>query len=204
TIIIAVAYYSVMPDRLPTHFEFSGTADAWGIKSPGLVMAPITTQIILAAIMLLIGILSRNAPASVKGSPGAAPGYAAFRRFLSYWIILFSLLVETQFMMTEFQYAGLGSAIQAWNIAFIVLILVFVLVLIIAFFRMRRDPQGKVYDDDNKWVLGMFYFNPSDPSVFVEKRSGIGQTINFARPAAWIVIAVIVLVIIFAKTMSGK
>jgi uncharacterized membrane protein len=204
TIIIAAVYYQAMPDIIPVHFDFSGAADAWEIKSPGLVMAPITAQIILAAVMLLIGIFSRNAAASVKGSPGAAPGYSAFRRFLSSWIILFSLVAETQFIMTELQYAGLVSAMQAWSIAFIVLIIVLTMVLIITFLRMRREPQGKVYDDDNKWVLGMFYFNPADPSVFVEKRSGIGQTINFARPAAWIVMAVIVLVIVFAKVLSQK
>ena len=31
---------------------------------------------------------------------------------------------------------------------------------------------------DAHWKLGMFYFNPSDPSVLVEKRFGVGWTVN--------------------------
>ena len=82
--------------------------------------------------------------------------------------------------------------------------IVFTAVLIAAFFRMarRQEPTGKVYDDDSKWALGMFYFNPADPSIFVEKRSGIGQTLNFGRPAAWIVIAGIAVFIIVALVLG--
>ncbi len=36
-------------------------------------------------------------------------------------------------------------------------------------------------DDDKKhWKLGMFYYNPDDPSESVERKNGLGSTINFA------------------------
>lgn len=197
TIAVAAYYYPQMQDRIPT--------DAWANKSAGFIMTPVTGQIILAAILIVAGVFSRNATSSVKGNPGAAPKYPAFRRFLSYWIIGFGLVVETQFILGELEYAGIIANFYPWIIISIVLIVLSVLVLIIGYFRMvqRQEPTGKVYDDDSKWALGMFYFNPSDPSIFVEKRSGIGQTLNFGRPAAWIVIAGIILFIIIAKTFSG-
>ena len=34
---------------------------------------------------------------------------------------------------------------------------------------------------DARWKLGMFYFNPRDPSIIVEKRFGVGWTINFGN-----------------------
>ncbi len=35
-------------------------------------------------------------------------------------------------------------------------------------------------DDDAKhWKLGIFYYNPDNPSESVDKRRGIGSTINF-------------------------
>ncbi|MDO4443020.1 MAG: DUF5808 domain-containing protein [Slackia sp.] len=40
-------------------------------------------------------------------------------------------------------------------------------------------------DDDAHWKLGIFYFNPDDPSIWLPERFGIGWTVNFARPAAW-------------------
>ena len=46
--------------------------------------------------------------------------------------------------------------------------------------------------DDKYWKMGAFYFNKNDPSVFVEKRFGIGYTLNFANPVAVIVMAAIV------------
>lgn len=39
-------------------------------------------------------------------------------------------------------------------------------------------------DDDRFWKLGLVYFNREDPAVFVQKRFGVGWTVNFARPAA--------------------
>lgn len=35
-------------------------------------------------------------------------------------------------------------------------------------------------DDDHKhWKLGIFYYNPDNPFESVDKRRGIGSTINF-------------------------
>jgi hypothetical protein len=35
------------------------------------------------------------------------------------------------------------------------------------------------------WVVGVLYVNRNDPRLFVEKRSGLGWTLNFAHPIAW-------------------
>lgn len=37
------------------------------------------------------------------------------------------------------------------------------------------------------------YYNADDPSVWVEKRVGVGYTVNFARPMAWVMLALITL-----------
>ena len=37
-------------------------------------------------------------------------------------------------------------------------------------------------DDDACWKWGLFYYNPDDPAMFVEKRFGVGYTVNFANP----------------------
>lgn len=35
-------------------------------------------------------------------------------------------------------------------------------------------------NDSKHWKLGIFYYNPDDPSESVERRNGMGSTINFA------------------------
>jgi uncharacterized membrane protein len=54
--------------------------------------------------------------------------------------------------------------------------------------RLEREAaQAPLTDglaDNSRWVLGVFYVNRDDPSVFVEKRFGLGYTINFGNPRA--------------------
>jgi uncharacterized membrane protein len=49
---------------------------------------------------------------------------------------------------------------------------------------------------DRCWKAGMFYFNPDDPALLVEKRFGIGYTINFGHRGAWLIVAAILALII--------
>jgi uncharacterized membrane protein len=56
-------------------------------------------------------------------------------------------------------------------------------------------------NDDNTnnsafWKLGIFYYNPEDKRTFLPKRFGIGWTLNFARPAAYLFILVPIAVVL--------
>jgi uncharacterized membrane protein len=53
-----------------------------------------------------------------------------------------------------------------------------------------------IKDDDSFWKLGMYYFNPDDPSVVVEKRFGVGYTVNFGRPLTYVCIAGLIALIV--------
>lgn len=54
----------------------------------------------------------------------------------------------------------------------------------------RMSASDKLLaDDDEHWKLGVFYFNPDDPSLFLPERFGIGWTMNWARPAVWAIMA---------------
>ncbi len=44
-----------------------------------------------------------------------------------------------------------------------------------------------VTDDDEYWIAGMFYYNPKDKRMNVDKRAGVGATVNFAHPGGKIV-----------------
>lgn len=61
----------------------------------------------------------------------------------------------------------------------------------------RESGKGIYLDDDDKWIWGLFYYNPSDYHCFVNDRVGTGMTANLARPAGK-VLAVLSLVIIFS------
>ncbi|GAC43239.1 DUF5808 domain-containing protein [Paenibacillus popilliae] len=67
----------------------------------------------------------------------------------------------------------------------------------------KKNESYQVVDDDKYWKLGMFYYNPNDPAVWVEKRSGLGLTNNFACWQSWafliglLVLAVAPLALVF-------
>jgi uncharacterized membrane protein len=48
---------------------------------------------------------------------------------------------------------------------------------------------------DKCWKSGIFYVNPDDPAIFVQKRYGIGYTLNFGNRASWVVVALILIAI---------
>lgn len=54
--------------------------------------------------------------------------------------------------------------------------------------RRMSEAEGMLIDDDAHWKCGVFYCNKDDASLFLPKRFGIGWTLNWARPAAWVVV----------------
>lgn len=49
---------------------------------------------------------------------------------------------------------------------------------------------------DRCWKLGVFYYNPEDPAMIVQQRFGMGQSLNFGNPWAWVFLAVVAAVTI--------
>ncbi len=62
--------------------------------------------------------------------------------------------------------------------------------------RYARDTELELLDDDDYWVFGMFYNNPNDTRLNVEKRFGYGGTINIAHPAGKIIMAITFLLLV--------
>jgi len=55
---------------------------------------------------------------------------------------------------------------------------------------MPVDASKAVTGDrtpDSAWKLGQFYYNPDDPATVVEKRFGIGYTLNFGNRKSWLI-----------------
>ena len=72
--------------------------------------------------------------------------------------------------------------------------------------RLERAAAGSPLTngvaDNRVWYLGGFYVNRDDPSIFVEKRFGIGYTINFGNPKA-VALFLVFLAIVLTVVVSG-
>ena len=67
--------------------------------------------------------------------------------------------------------------------------------------RYDRDTELELQDDDDNWILGMFYYNKNDTRLNVEKRLGYGATINIAHPAGKVIGIVSALILIGSLIM---
>ncbi|MCR5628493.1 DUF5808 domain-containing protein [Eubacterium sp.] len=90
----------------------------------------------------------------------------------------------------------------------------FFLFLGIGIYVLRDSKINSIYkketsievDDDDYWIYGMFYYNPNDKRINVEKRNGFGTTVNFGTTVGKIVLFVLGLTIIgslFAVGLLG-
>ena len=97
-----------------------------------------------------------------------------FNNIFSVAVTIITLLLDSEFLI-------------------VIMLAVYMLVVISATFiyaakklalnRKYLTEEAKlVEDDDDYWILGMLYYNPNDKHLNVDKRVGVGMTVNIAHP----------------------
>lgn len=201
TAAIGLALYPTMPDLIPMHGDFAGNVNDWAEKSLGSVFGfPLLMELFLGLVFFgCHAIMIRSKRPTDPGAPAtSALAYGLFVRAQSIFLLVVGVVVSggigVGFMLSA---AGVVSLAQMGTAMIVACLLVLVCSIALSlvygqagsrlFKRMQND--GVLPDDDDEhWKLGVFYFNRDDASVFLPERFGIGWTINFARPAAWILV----------------
>ncbi len=207
-------HWQQIPTRLVLHWGAHGQPDRWAARSLGTVFLPVlvATVILLALTLILYGMAHWLRPIYAGGLQGEHE--SRFRRTASmvllvmeYWIaVLFSWLATRPLLPASLQRPPAAITMVAGLIA-----IVGAAVLMWLGQGGNRIPSPQWPDSDSTtpvgdrtedrfWKLGVFYFNRSDPAVMVERRFGIGYTVNFAHPVAWIIILLPVLAFIGLTT----
>ena len=165
--------------------------------------------LLMSFIMLPIAFMVdnyRNEVISENSDINANYNRAKKRNFANYMITL-------SWINNAFAAVALGLFFLAQiEILLIILVALYLLAIMgaTAIFAKNSIALNKRYvieeaklteDDDDYWILGMFYYNPNDKRLNVEKRVGVGGTINMAHPAGKI-ISVICGVIIIGSILS--
>lgn len=210
TAVILVRVFPTLPATLATHFDFSGQANGFSPRVPGAFL-PVISELFVT---LLIGGVAffipkyRHTldPSDPQGS--AERGRIFQRRWMRALMVIAALTNLTQLysgliIWQVIRPVSIMISITSLVPAFAIIVLVVALALNTgqAGARLRTGQQGKatglVYrDDDTYWKAGLFYFNRDDPSLFVERRFGVGWTLNMARPVAWILLVAVAALII--------
>lgn len=118
------------------------------------------------------------------------------------WLVcawLTALYNISVYIFMKLNYAGLGFIIA--SILYTILLMYFAIRCEMVVRKAQQKisetaVDEKYFDDDDKWIGGLFYYNPNDVHNVVNARIGIGTTMNMAKPAGKILMGFSVLCIL--------
>lgn len=195
----AASRYGGLPDRIPIHFGLSGRPDAWAARSFGSVMLMPVGTLFLGIALAGVAWLTARAKRGMRRSsdPRILEAQMRFRSATATYISIISILVTVQFLFGSLSTvkvaAGEWDKLHPGFMIVSGLLIVFAIAGSIYLMvrvgqggaRLERGADGAPLTnglaDNSKWKWGVFYVNSEDPSMFVEKRFGIGYTINFGN-----------------------
>jgi len=175
------------------------------------ILYPVFVQIGISAVVIFLAWLRifGNQPLDAEDPQGSA-NYQNVNLNLSQFLFVI--------LAVGIDLAILIAAINAWQLLtipaqltqFVILIpvlgwMIFTPVLLINANKRRATEQKSTYvtkEDDDEWKLGLFYFNPQNPAIMVQKRFGIGRTLNFGNPLSWVILLAIIGFIIYSAAIN--
>ncbi|MGM0854910.1 MAG: DUF1648 domain-containing protein [Bacillota bacterium] len=211
-LVFTLVNYNSLPDQIPTHWGPDGKPDAFTTKSYLSALTLPLVLLVMNTMFLGINELTRNS--GIKLSAGNIKASRVrqlrLRKYTSWLLFFISILISMLFTFLQFTtlYENSVSDLLIINIplAFSALVLIGTVLMVIKVGKKDSDLDLEIIDegtgevinadDDQYWKGGLFYFNPEDPSIFVEKRFGVGWTLNFARPMGYLILVGPLLVIV--------
>ncbi|MBE1554828.1 DUF1648 domain-containing protein [Sporosarcina limicola] len=201
--------YDTIPDVFPTHWGITGEPDAWSEKS---ILSVIMLPIVLLGIQVMMLCMSVAMKGSrmklnVNKKAQSAKRVLDMRKYSSWYFALISYSVTILFVFLH----HMTMLRQDMDITYFWIMLVCSIGVTlggaILFMMKTRNIQENFteqvqsnvtdIDEDQYWKAGIFYFNENDPSILVEKRSGVGWTLNFGNKWSYLIVFIPLAPIIF-------
>ncbi|MGI6033657.1 MAG: hypothetical protein ACOX69_09595 [Coriobacteriales bacterium] len=66
----------------------------------------------------------------------------------------------------------------------------------------QSSGEGFYVDEDDRWIFGIFYYNPDDSKLVVNDRVGMNSSFNLARPAGKVIAVLIALLLLSIPVMG--
>lgn len=206
TAVLAWLQWDSLPSRIPIHWGLNGP-DRWIDRTPLSVAGFMAFNIAISVVLVLTILGTMKAVGRAVASGAAGKAEVRFRRFTVFLLLVISYLLPVPVWVALFAGEGVASSggMLTWGFGLALVVLACVGVLMwmgqggsrMASTGDAEPPTGDRRPDE-VWKLGLIYFNPDDPAVFVEKRFGIGYTLNFGNRLVWLALVLLVPTLVVA------
>lgn len=218
-LVLAVIYFEQIPEQIPINWDINMEVNRSVTKSWTSVLAMPGLQLLMIPVLQyayysFIKSRQKLSPISPQVSSEKSRLFReAWARFFFVVAILTQLLMSTLFLYSIFVQEGYFGWIIAFIIGFLVITIGSSLYLGIHYGQAgeklklpndRPEDTQPYFDneDDAHWIAGMIYYNPDDAAIFVEKRYGLGTTLNMGRWQAWLAVAGLILFLVLTLVWS--
>ncbi|MFJ7370153.1 DUF1648 domain-containing protein [Lysinibacillus sp. NPDC098008] len=212
--IYTVLYYDQMPANIAVHWGPNGEADAWKAKTYFTAMSlPILMLLMQCMMWGIADSIKRSAiKLAVNRKEESLEDQLKTRKYISWNLLLVSYALTI--LLTVLQLSNIyPSIIEGYKLLPLFILFLVVVLGSLVVYAMKKhkhkvhykesiDSQVMDVDEDRYWKGGLIYMNRHDPSVFVEKRFGIGWTMNLANPRGYIVIGLPFILLLLISIFS--
>lgn len=196
--ILVLVNYDKLPNAIPMKFDLNGNTTSFADKSYRTVFFPTMMQIVMVLMFILLNWSIQKSKQQIDpANPERSIAQnTLFRRRWSMYTVLSGLAIIVTFSVHQFNmiYPIHPDVLIFVNMSIPAFIVLFAVILSFTTGQGgsriggASSSNGQPVKDDKHWKLGSIYYNPQDPSIFVEKRVGIGWTINFGHPAGGLIL----------------
>lgn len=184
--IYTLTQYNSMPDIIPTHWGITGEADAFSKKSLVSVLGPIIMSVGVGIIICISAIYSLKTRGKLNTDNIAESKKLHLNYLKKFALTFFVINLSCQILFITILIATANASgvnvLVMWPCT--ISLIVAAIYQMYLYYKSPSKSKSAVYsvdDDDNNWLFGTFYNNPNDPSLFVQKRFGVGWTVNIGN-----------------------
>lgn len=195
------ARWGDIPERFATHFGSGFEPDSWDNKSVGSVFFPtfFGVGMVLLFALITVVLLRVSVPARADTSLRGKVSQKIIRRHTAMWLAVMNVALAIMFASLQVVTVLHTDWVAPAMIGSLVLVFAVCLAMVVALARKQSalaNTSGEGRDNDERYKWGMFYYNPDDPAVLVDKRVGVGLDFNYAHWQGKAFLAFIALVLL--------
>lgn len=178
--------YNSIPNTIPTHWGFDGTADAFSDKSFSKILVSVGMMVGLGFIICIYSIysLKSRVKLSIDSIDNSKKENLHYLNMFAYTFLILNIGCSIMFidiLIATLNASSVNTSIMYTSTLVIILASIYQTYL---YYKSPSKSKGALYsvdDEDSLWIFGCIYNNPNDASLFVTKRFGVGWTINIGN-----------------------